>query len=128
MVNIKTEDKGKIDGAILEAACTDLKRITAPFISRNENIDIDIVRTRLFQLRNDDQLTVNYDIICPECYDDIETYHNEKDIPLGKELFCENCQMDFVIGPTNILVNFTPNKKYYSKDICKKICKVKKKH
>jgi hypothetical protein len=127
LVSAAVKQKSKIDRFVLEAACSNISNLTAPYVSRNEKIDIDTVRTRLLQLRNDDKLIANYDIICPECFDVIQSYHDEKNIPLGKKLFCDNSENEVVVELPNILVSFTPNKEYYTDDMCNKVSDVKKK-
>ena len=127
MRKININEKSKIDRQVLSLACSNQKRFTAPYIAKHEAVDIKIVRKRLFQLRNDNQLIVNFEIICPDCYEDLITYHNEKEIPIGKELYCSECDKPIIVEPENIWINFTPNRKYYSKDMCEKICEDKKK-
>lgn len=127
MVNVTVKQKSKIDKFVLEAACSNVNNFTAPYVSRNEKIDIDIVRTRLLQLKNDDKLIANYEVVCPDCFDVIQSYHDEKNIPLGRKLFCDNSEKEVIVDSPNILVSFTPNKKYYTDDICNKASDVKKK-
>jgi len=129
MIQITTEQKHKIDKIILNVACANLKNVPAAYISIREKLDIDIVIKRLLQLRDDDRITINYDIVCPECNLIIKTVNNEKDIPIGEVLYCDECG-EFQVEPEYILISYSPNKEYYTEDMCgvkKKIWKNRQK-
>ena len=66
--------------------------ISARYVARNINVDIDKVRKRLLDLADDDKLIPNYEIVCHNCYHVLKTYHNNKDIKLNEELYCENSE------------------------------------
>lgn len=117
MTKLEIEQKRKIDNFVLDAACADFKHISAPYISRLERLDIKTVRTRLLQLKFDDRIIINYDIICPECFQVIKTVHDEKDIPLDDTLSCDE-HGDFVVESNYVLINYSPNKEYYTDEIC----------
>lgn len=124
---IGIEEKRKIDKFVIMAACSNQKRFTAPFIAKHEKVDVIKVRTRLLQLIDDEQLIPNFEIICPICLDDIQTMHELKDIPMGKAIYCSQCDKDFTVDKENIYVNYSPNKEYFSDDLCNEIRKGKKK-
>lgn len=128
MTEITLTQKSKIDLCVKQLSCSNFKRITAPYIKKCTDIeDIDIVRFRLFELKNDKQLSVNYDVICPTCYEDKKTFHDESHIPIGEEIYCEECDKNIIVERENIWINFTPNKKYYNDELCKNVDLIKKK-
>lgn len=124
MQKIEAKQKAKIDGAVLELACNNKQRFTAFYIASTNNLKPDIVRKRLFQLRSDDKLDVNYELMCPICSSITRTSHKEKQIPYKEILECKECNEEFEVEPKDIFVTFTPNKEYYDEE-CKGVVKKK---
>jgi hypothetical protein len=113
-------EKKLVDQFVRELVCKKMK-FTASYISKKIEVDIDFVKKRLLQLSNDDQLIINFDVVCPyKCaHRIIETYSNLKEIHIGKLVKCK-CGKEFTIAKENVYVTFSPNKKYYDNEMCKK--------
>lgn len=116
--------KKKVDKFVWNLACGRRERFTASYISKNINVDIDFVKKRLIELRDDDKLFVNFELICdsPECeFRTIRTYSKIDDVPIGDTIKCTNCGKESEVAEKSVLVTFSPNTNYYDDEMCDRI-------
>lgn len=113
--------KKLVDKFIRELACERRNRFAASFISKID-VDIDFVKERLLQLSKDDQLTINFEVICPGC-EHKTIYSDFNDVPIGESINCANCRNEFLVTKENVWITFSPNKNYYDDEMCNIICK-----
>lgn len=114
-------EKKLVDKFVRELACEKMKRFTASYISENIGVDVDFIKERLLQLSNDDQLIINFEVICShKCtYRIVERYSNLNNVPIGEFVKCV-CGNEFIVRIEDVYVTFSPNEKYYDYEMCKK--------
>ena len=119
-MQLSISEKAKVDKFINELGCRRLSRITASFVSRKTSIEIDLVKQRLLQLKNDDKLNLHYELECPnpECARTARIFNSEKEVPFGEEFECSRCEEEFVVSQEHIWVTYSPNEKYFSEEYC----------
>lgn len=113
--------KKVVDKFVWNMACNKVARLTASYISKNANVEIDFVKKRLIELSNDDKLFINFELICdsPECrFKTIETYPKIDEIPIGKIIKCTDCGKEFTVTKEHIWVTFSPNTSYFDDEMC----------
>jgi hypothetical protein len=114
-------EKKLVDQFVRELACEKMKRFTASYISEKIGVDVDFIKERLLQLSNDDQLIINFEVICPhKCtYKIVERHSNLNNVPIGEFAKCE-CGNEFIVGIEDVYITFSPNEKYYDYEIVKR--------
>jgi hypothetical protein len=119
--NLNISEKKLVDQFVRELACEKIKRFTASYISEKIGVDVDFVKERLLQLRNDDQLVVHFEVACPfgRRYRIIDIYSSLNCVPIGEFVECEDCGDEFVVTEENVWITFSPNEKYYDNEMCK---------
>lgn len=105
----------------VEAAVEDLTRehaarFNASYVSKRAEADPEDSRRELLRLVERGDLTLGFEVMCPESGRTISTYSREDHVPVGETIDCDLCDVgEHVVREEDIWVTFTPTYKLSSR-------------